>query len=173
MAKTYTPIVTTTLTTNSATITFSSLPSTYTDLIIVFNARSATVGSSTGTDGLELQFNSDTGANYSYTQMYGNGSSGVSSRSTGTTSAAIGNIPIASNTTSPGYEIATGNIMNYANSTTYKTVLGRGGPSGSYTIGRVGLWRNTAAITSVTGMINGGGSFLAGSTATLYGIKAA
>ena len=167
MAKTYTPIATATLTSNSATITFGSLPSAYTDLIIVFNARSATVGSSSGTDGLELRFNSDSASNYSYTQLYGTGSAAASGLSS-STSAPIGNIPISNNTTSPSYEIAVGHIMNYSNSTTYKTVLGRGGPSGSYSIVRVGMWRNTTAVTSVSGVINGGGSFLAGSTATLY-----
>jgi hypothetical protein len=172
MPKTYEPIATTTLTTNSASITFDSLSSTYTDLIIVFNARSTTVGSSTGTNGLELRFNSDSGANYSYTQLYGTGSAVASGASSNITSVALGNIPISSNTTSPSYEVVTGHIMNYSNSTTYKTTLGRGGPSGAYNIARTGLWRNTSAITSVTGVINGG-SFLAGSTATLYGIKAA
>lgn len=171
MASTYTPINTTTLGSTASSITFSSIPATYTDLVIVINARSNGTGG--GTDGLELRFNSDSGSNYSYTQLYGNGSSAVSTRSTNTTSAAIGNIPVSDNGSSSYFDVCTGQIMNYSNSTTYKTVLGRSGPASSYVIARVGLWRNTAAITSVTAVLNGGNSFLTGTIASIYGIKAA
>ena len=62
--------------------------------------------------------------------------------------------------------------MNYSNATTYKTVIARHDSWDSYTVGNVGLWRNTAAITSLTistQTFNMG----VGSVFTLYGIKAA
>jgi len=62
--------------------------------------------------------------------------------------------------------------MNYANSTTNKTVLSRGNNTGNHTIAYVGLWRSTAAITSML-LGTTGSTWMAGSTFTLYGIKAA
>ena len=62
--------------------------------------------------------------------------------------------------------------MNYANTTTYKTILGRWGSSANnQTRISVGLWRSTAAITSFT--ITPSLGIAAGSSFTLYGIKAA
>lgn len=171
MAKTYTPIATTTLTSTQNGVTFSSIPQTYTDLVVVVTGRSDST--SGGTDGVELQFNGDTGTNYSFTQIYSDGSAAYSSRASNNGSIALGNIPTSSTTTSLSYHLVTGHIMNYANTTTYKTALGRGGPSGSYNIFRAGVWRNTAAITSVTVMIPGGISFLADTTLTIYGIQKA
>jgi len=60
--------------------------------------------------------------------------------------------------------------MNYSNTTTYKTFLGRGNDPSSFVRQGVGLWRNTAAITSFS---VSGVTFSTGVTATLYGIKAA
>ena len=68
------------------------------------------------------------------------------------------------------------NIQNYANSTTYKTTLSRVNNAANGTGAIVGLWRNTAAITSFTlNMMKAGVAydFTTGSTFTLYGIKAA
>ncbi len=63
------------------------------------------------------------------------------------------------------------NVMNYSNTTTYKTILSRS--SDLYTEASVNLWRNTAAITSIIIGAQGAYTFSAGSTFTLYGIKAA
>jgi hypothetical protein len=70
----------------------------------------------------------------------------------------------------PGRSISIWQIMNYSNSTTNKSALNRGGGAGTNVEAYAGLWRNTAAITSVTVLTT---NFAAGSTFTLYGVKSA
>lgn len=171
MAITYEPISTQTLGSAAGTVTFSSIPSTYTDLVIVVNNK-LTVASSRF---IALQFNSDTGANYSSTYIYGDGTTVASGRSTGITSARIGNG--SSSTSNPAITVA--HIMNYANTTTYKTTIGRSSGD-NYAIVYGSLWRGstgsaTQAISSITILCDstGGTTFATGSTFTLYGIKAA
>jgi hypothetical protein len=158
---TYSTIATTTLGSAQANVTFSSF-SGYTDLVLVFNGRST----STGGWNLFLQFNGDTGTNYSNTGMAGDGSTAYSFR--GSNNAAAGGFFVDG--TNPGTVIV--NLMNYSNSSTNKTIIGRGNNTGIGTDARVGLWRNTAAITSML-IYSNGGNWLAGSTFTLYGISAA
>ena len=163
LPSTMTPIATNTLSSASATVTFSNIPQNYTDLVVVFDGTNVTGLASTG-----LRFNGDTGNNYSKTLIDGSGSAASSDRDTNASAAYVGvNSNISGNTII--------NIMNYANTTTYKTILGRGNVPGSSVVGvraGVGLWRNTAAITSVS-VINGAYNWTSGSTFTLYGIKAA
>jgi len=156
---TYTPIATTTLGSAQSSVTFSSLGS-YTDIVIVV------AGYQSIDDNVLMRFNSDTGSNYSSTTIYGSGSAASSFRSTSATGMQLGGL-----FTSDGGN-ATYHVMNYANSTTYKTVLARANAAASGTQARVGLWRSTAAITSIT-MLTGSGNFQTGSTFTLYGIQAA
>jgi hypothetical protein len=160
---TYEPIATTTLGSTQTSVTFSSIPSTYTDIILVSSAAATT---STG-QGYGVQFNSDTGSNYSKTFLYGNGSSAVSGRASNQTNISISNFD-ASGTPNP----TIAHIQNYANTTTYKTVISRGGGVANFTIAYVGLWRSTSAITSMTLIIDSS-TFTSGSVFTLYGIAAA
>jgi hypothetical protein len=62
--------------------------------------------------------------------------------------------------------------MNYANTTTFKTHISRSNNSSNFVMATVGLWRSTAAITSITLLTNTADTFSVGSTFTLYGIKA-
>lgn len=160
MPATYEPIATTTLGSAASSITFSSIPGTYTDLRIVF------VGLDTsGGDWNRIQFNGDTGANYSSTYLDGNGTSATSGRGTSMTSM-YG--PVISDVHP---SLGTIDIFSYAGSTN-KTILvtASNDQNGSgVTRPNVGLWRSTAAITSVTILMNSG-NMAAGSTATLYGI---
>ena len=163
MAKTYTPIAAQTLTTDTANVTFSSISSAYTDLVIVFAGTSAT-----GNNYMGLQFNGDTGNNYSNTSIRGNG-----------TSAQSGRLP-----NQPQADVAYGSpvntdqnntimqIQNYSNTTTYKTMLCRSNSASIETGAAVALWRNTAAITSIVLKLTSN-NFAIGSTFSLYGIKAA
>jgi hypothetical protein len=159
---TYEPIETYTVSGSStASITFGTggtIPSTYTDLIIVANAGEAAGGY------FKLQFNGDTTSNYSRTFMYGTGTSAVSNRAS-TTSIFI------NCGASAGAGVAVINVQNYANATTFKTVLARNNSqTDGLVMANVGLWRATpAAITSIT-LTGGGGNFASGSTFTLYGI---
>ena len=159
MPATYTPIATTTLGSAASSVTFSSISGTYTDIILVFNGTLTTSATSWG-----LQFNSDTGTNYSNTTLYGDGSSAGSNRATSQTST-IGSYSGTDNSTNIHQ------IMNYSNATTYKSVLSRNN-GGGFVSARVALWRSTSAITSVTA-ITASNQFASGSTFTLYGVKSA
>jgi len=162
---TYTPIATYTVPSAAASVTFSSF-SGYTDLIVV-----CTVQASPGGD-LSVQFNGDTNTNYSYTVMYGNGSGAGSTRASSRNW-----IPLdyyAAPPTSGSFNNEILQIQNYSNSTTYKTVLNRANNAASGVDAVVGLWRSTAAITSMTfSVVTATSNISAGSTFTLYGILAA
>ena len=159
MAITYEPIATTTLSSATASVTFSSISGSYTDLIIA----AAIISDSTSGDTV-IRFNSDTGSNYSYTRMYAEASI-ASDRASNATSMNIGR-----HSTSVTTNLI--HIMNYANTTTYKTSLGRSGFP-SIVLANVGLWRSTSAITSITLLLGGADQFVSGSTFSLYGIKSA
>jgi len=163
MAKTYEPIATTTLGSASATVTFSSISSSYTDLILVGNI----VGQS-ATGGLQMRLNSDSSSNYSYTFLNGDGSSASSSRASSQTEASIS---FSNSTTVPSSFIT--QIMNYSNTTTFKTLLSRSSSNGN-TLAYVNLWRKTPeAVNRIDIITSGGYTINTGSTFTLYGIKAA
>lgn len=166
MALTYEPIATTTLGSAASSITFSSIPSTYTDLRIVFWSSTGSTDNTVG-----FRFNSDTGSNYSNTTLAGNGSSASSFRNTSTTWMQ----EIMGGGLTDGM-MATADILNYANTTTNKTAIGRPERTTSSlrsTCAVVGLWRSTAAITSVTILTGSAATLPIGSIATIYGIKAA
>lgn len=161
---TYTPIATTVLGSGVANYTFSSIPSTYTDIILVIAGAGASSGGN-----IVLQFNGDTASNYSTTILYGDGSSAGSARVSSTSSMNIGDLD-ASNQSNTLI-----NIMNYANSTTYKTALSRANRlnAGAAVAAKVGLWRSTSAINSIKVFLSSGDNFLIYSTLTIYGITAA
>jgi hypothetical protein len=157
---TYTPIATTTLGSTTSTVTFNSF-SGYTDLIIISAAKS------TGTtESIMLRFNGDSGNNYSFTYLFGTGSAAASGRQSNL-SFSLGGFA------SQNYQANIVHIMNYANTTTYKTSLERRNDASSQVFQSVSLWRSTAAITSLTLQPENGQSFASGSTFTLYGIAAA
>lgn len=163
MPATYDKIATYTVPSAQASYTFTTIPSTYTDLVIV---AAGTISSSAPST--YIRFNSDTGSNYSYTYLTGDGSSATSSRASNQTSMLVTyNGAISS---SPNANIV--QVLNYSNSTTNKTVLSRANQAQYGTDAIVGLWRSTSAITSIT-FITGGTGFASGSTFTLYGIKSA
>ena len=170
MAKTYEPIATYTVPSAQANYTFTSIPSTYTDLVLIGSAKS----SLTTTTQVKLTFNSDTTTNYSWTRLLGDGSAASSAR--GTTQAYVEVGYIAGNSGSPSPDMFILQIQNYANTTTYKTLLSRWqsmNAANAYVAAVVGLWRKTPeAITSIT-LTPTSANFDTGSTFTLYGIKAA
>ena len=167
MAVTYEPIATTTLGSAQATITFSSIPATYTDLVLVVNITSAS--SSGGT--LHCQVNSDTGSYYSFTFLGGNGTSASSSRLSGTDRMLLTDYVVGLSATDP--TMAIGNFQNYSNTTTYKTMIARGSGATTEVDTAVSLWRKTSAINAISIYISGSRTMSSGTTATLYGIKAA
>jgi len=159
---TYEAIATQTLGSAAASVTFSSIPGTYTDLVIVFNG-----GITSAPDDMRLEFNANT-TGYSATLLRGDGSAVISARATGETA-----IPWTTylGSGSAG-SVSITHVQNYSNTTTFKTVLSRGNVAASYVSATVGLWRNTSAITSCK-LIAGSSTFLSGSTFSLYGVTAA
>lgn len=164
MPATYEPIATTTLGSATNTITFNSIPGTYTDLRLVFLVNTASASG----DPVRLRINNDTGTNYSYTYLDGSGTAAASARATNGTIIPLG-LNATTSTTIPTFYTA--DFFSYAGSTN-KTILSTGNAdkNGSgYIVVNVGLWRSTAAITRID-LINPSSDFNTGSTATLYGI---
>ena len=165
MPNTYTELLRTTVGTASTSVTLNLAGiSGYTDLVLVADATTVNANGS-----ITLQFNGDTGTNYSYTAIYGTGSAAGSLR--GSNAGIIGFIGFAAQVPVGTRAMGIAHIQNYSNTTTNKTVLIRDTPAVSATVeAGVGLWRNTAAITSITVLALSGASIAVGSTFSLYGI---
>ena len=158
MTITYEKIATNTLTSNQSSITFSSITSTYTDLVIVVD------GFSTAGGEFRCRFNSDSGTNYSWIQLYGDGSTAGTSISNNQSYGRLG----STRTTQNSIIV---DIANYSNSTTFKTAISRDG-NGSVIINTItSLWRSTSAINSIQ-FFPETGAFNTGMVFTIYGIKA-
>jgi hypothetical protein len=167
MPSTYTTIATQTVSSDTGTVTFSSIPATYTDLVLVINAKSpATTGNNP-----VFRLNGDSGSNYSYTYISGNGSSAGSGRLSGSSTGVLGLRSQSLNTTFTYLSIT--HFMNYSNTATYKTVLTRSGDATLGVEGGVALWRSTAAVNQIDCYEFAAGAWATGSTLSLYGIKAA
>jgi hypothetical protein len=166
MPTTYEPIATTTLSSTASSIIFSSIPATYTDLKLVLNP---VVSAGASDYAIYLNYNSDTGTNYSTTKLTGNGNTAASSAQTSANQILI--YGTRGYTTTPSLYIV--DTFSYAGST-LKTCLisqsadynGTGG-----VMAAVGLWRSTSAITSLELLNFGANLFGIGTIATLYGIK--
>ena len=165
MTATYEKIATTTLGSNQANVTFSSISGSYTDIVLIANTAGTDAGRS-----LAVQFNSDTGSNYSVTDLRGNGSAAASSRYSNETAAYLASSIAFATTLGNGIYIL--NVMNYSNTTTYKTTIGRNSTAATGVEAAVNVWRNTNAINAMKIFSNGSGNLLSGSVFTLYGIKA-
>lgn len=168
MANTYTLIASSVVGAGGATnIDFSSIPSTYTDLLIKMSARS----NKSDVDQLfTVAFNGST-TNSNSKNLQGDGSTG-SSGSSATLIFAIGD---GNNSTASVFGNCEIYITNYAN-TSYNKSSSMDGVSetNATNVGSIlqaGLWSNTAAINRITLTPNGGQTILQYSTAYLYGIK--
>jgi hypothetical protein len=159
---TYTPIATQTLGSTASSVIFSSIPQGYTDLVIVTQIKA------TADTYLNLRFNEDTGSNYSRTTLSGSGSTVTSERRS--SQSAI-NTDFNENIQTNLNYTNTLQINNYSNSTTFKTVICRANNAASGAGATIGLWRNTAAITSIS-LVANSQLFDSGSTFSLYGIQA-
>ena len=164
MTATYEPIQTFTHTgASTGLLTLSSIPATYTDLVVVANVLySADNGNYIG-----IRFNEDSSSLYSSTPLVGNGTSYNSYRATGDTKIAF----YASSTST--YTAVQMHINNYTNTTTNKAVLLRSSSVSSANVeARIGLYISTAAISSLS-LFFPNASIAAGTNVTIYGIKAA
>jgi hypothetical protein len=163
MPTTYDSIATQTLGSSSASITFSSIPSTYTDLVLVIDYIATGGGVYAN-----LRLNSDSGTNYSRIELIGNGSSPLSQRLSNENYLYNSCFAGSGNKASGIYQ-----FMNYSNTTANKTTLSRiNAAQNSLVQATIHYWRSTSAISSINITPNAN-NFATGSMFTLYGIKAA
>lgn len=153
-----------------ATITFSSIPSTYTHLQIRCMAQ--TNRGSVSYDGGKTTFNGDTASNYSSHTLVGTGATATS----GSLLTTYMQLPWVGfgTTTGSNWGGTIIDILDYANTSKFKTVRALGGADGNgsgYVTLTSGNWRSTSAITSISITPDGGTTFSQYSSFALYGIK--
>jgi hypothetical protein len=161
---TYTALANITLGSSASSVTFSSIPATYRDLVLVANFQMSLGGSRT-----DFRLNGDTGGNYNDVSMSGYGSSSVGSNSrTSQTSSVLCGFSAGPLTTFSN--IATLQLMDYSATDKHKTGLSRYGAAAGDVQASAHRYASTSAITSVAIVDLFGSSFVAGSTFALYGI---
>lgn len=165
MAGTFEPIGSVTLTGASASLEVASIPSTYTDLRVVFSAKyDTTVNASI------MRFNNDTGSNYAYTYVYSTGSGMGSSSSGSATYAMLDHNNGIGTSYFATFEL---DIFNYTSSL-YKAMIEKtsSDENGSGVVSRSAYsWRNASAISSIKMTRLDGNNFAIGSSLTVWGIK--
>jgi len=170
----YDSIATSTLTSATASVTFSSIPSTYTHLQIRIWGYNTSGSDRT----LYLQFNSDSGSNYRNHYLSGNGSAVTASSETAATT---GILPLNANSSQTGFNgdstkasAVIMDILDYKNTnknTTVRTLGGWDGAGSGHVYLSSGLWMNTAAITNLYFQLPYSTNFGTGTKFALYGIK--
>jgi len=154
-----------------SSVTFSNIPQNYTDLIVKYSAR--VTASSVAPDGLGIQFNGDTGSNYKYLQLGGNGSSTFSN--SGTTAFQFGGQLTGASATGNTFSNGEIYIPNYTSSN-YKSTSADSVTENNATTANqnlvANLWQSTSAITSIKLYDLGSTNFVQYSEFTLYGVKA-
>ena len=169
MPATYTLINSNVLTSSAASVTFSSIPATYTDLVVRVSAR----GDSAGEENLQFYFNSDTSSNYGGTYLQGSGSAASSNRYTSQTLLQNANTLTGTTYTSntfSSYEIYIPNYLVSQNKPLVSFGTAENNATLSYINVNASLWRNTAAITQIV-IDQSGANFVSGSSFYLYGIS--
>lgn len=158
---------------SGASITFSSIPSTYKSLQIRTLYKDSSTNSAQEAP-LYIYFNGDTGGNYAYHYLRGNGSTATASAVTSTTWMRVDGAGVVSTTGAYGTSII--DIIDYASTSKNKTMRALAGGDGNvsqtnYMVSlSSGVWMNTNAVTSVT-VYAGNSGFASGSSIALYGIK--
>jgi len=155
---TYTPLATVTLGTAASSVTFSSIPATYRDLILVFVGVFSTAQNPT------VRFNGDTTTSYSLVRMLNDGNTPISSANT-ENSLYVGN---ALTTTPAQIQVQ---LMDYSTTDKHKTALVNHSIGGTTTMRIADRWANTAAVTTISWSV-ATGTMNAGTTLNLYGVIA-
>ena len=171
MASTYTLISSQVLSSSAATVTFSSIPATYTDLVVRLAARDDQAGTY---QSIQVMFNSDTSTIYSLTNLRGNGSAAASSRFSSLSYTIDSSGTNSNGATSNTFSNTEIYIPNYTSTTSkpFSTfAVAENNATAAGITAMAGLYRNTTAISSITFTTNGGTVWLSGSSFYLYGIK--
>jgi len=169
------PIATTVVGSGGTTsaIEFTSIPSTYSHLQLRWIART---NRASFPDYLRLRFNSDSGTNYSYHLLYGNGSSASASATTTVSSIELDGAATGAAQSASIFAAGVIDILDYKDTNKYKTtrhLLGWDGNGSGSIYFSSGNWRNTNAITSVAFALGSGTTIQEYSSFALYGIKSA
>lgn len=172
VASSYESIATQTVTSGStATLTFSSIPTTFAHLQL--RCFGVYTGSTSSADDWYIQFNSDTTAVYDTHNLYGNGSTATATADT--TSGGIRPTMFNRGATN-GISIAIMDILDYTSTSKQKTLRALGGfdNNGSGTVGlSSGLWRPSSIVAiNRIDVKNAAGNFLPNTHVALYGVKA-
>jgi hypothetical protein len=162
VARTYEPIASTAFTSSTAQVEFTSIPGTYTDLVLIGISRGGSLSQALNFNGVGGVGNTT----YSQTRLYGTGSSAASDRYSNASQ-----IDVSHTTSATSLAIAKIAIQQYANTNVFKTVLVEHAAPENAALRTVGLFRSTNAITSIK-LFPYAGTYAEG-TFSLYGIKAA
>lgn len=166
-----TQISQTVLASPAATVTFSAIPGTYTNLILQVTAA---MSDSADQEALQAQFNGDTGADYNFDYMLVSGGGVQGGNGNSQTTMFFGNFP-AGLAPASSSGISTVTLNGYASGFTKTVFLQNNGLNATVITGTRqlimagDLWNSTAAITAIKLIDAGGGNFVTGSTFTLYG----
>ena len=160
----YRAIASTTLSSAQADVTFSSIPSGFRDLVLIWNGRMVSSG-----DAVRIFVNSDVNSNYSSVWMTGTGSGNGASSSESTAGFRVGGASVGLTTT--GSDTIIFQLMDYSVTDKHKSSLTRYSGANTEVVALAGRWANTAAVTTlrIAGVV---GNFAAGSTFALYGVIA-
>ena len=151
---TYDLIATTTLSSSPTSFTWSSIPNTYRDIVLVADFSPST------TTTLGAQFNDDTTNNYSSTTLYGDSSTVSSLDQNSTSTIRFGSVNNRC--------LAIAYVLDYQTSKN-KTLIGRFN-SDNESGATVGMRYSTEVITSVTFRTTGGATFASGDIFSIYGV---
>jgi hypothetical protein len=166
MAGTYEPIATNTLSSAAATVTFSSIPATYTDLVLSSNFAFT---NATAYPNPRIRLNADSSTYYQLQALYGQASAA------GYTIVNYTHAYVSSASGGGGgldKFLIQCDFQDYTNTTSYKAFLYRVNTTVSESLIGVATWKSTAAINTIEWSLQSN-TYAVGSTFTLYGIKAA
>jgi hypothetical protein len=158
---TYTPLATVTLGSAAASVTFSSIPATYRDLIIVTDTLN-----SSGSENMKIRFNSDTGSNYSSLRVTTDGLGAYSGSINNTTVAYADHSAYGDASNRHNHIIQ---FLDYSATDKQKTFLSRATNASRGVDAVAARWANTSAITTIR-LFYEVGNITTGSRFDLYGI---
>ena len=161
MTAKYTVLDSQVLATSAASVTFSSIPGGYKDLVLVVEA------STSSSSHIQFRLNSDSGTNYNLVNMYGNGSSAGSYASS---NVSVGYFTTVALPSTGVKTIVNADFLDYSTTNKHKSVISRAGKSASGTDALANRWASTAAVNSLQ-VIASAGSFEIGSTFRLLGVN--
>jgi hypothetical protein len=163
---TYDLIASNVLTSAASSVTFSSIPGTYRDLVLVCGNL---LNTNPENSNVVIRINGDTGSNYSVVTATGSGTNTTSR--TASTTFLYADLDVVFGNTSPQVGLNIIEFMDYSATDKHKTILSRSNVANRGVGMYAGRWANTAAITSIQALIEASaGQFAIGSSFHLYGI---